>query len=53
MKKHHKAHLNSSTGQIFDYTLDTFENVYPLLWFAGLSGAMLAVILFLAVVYVL
>lgn len=44
---------NNSTGAVFDYTLDTFEDFYLYAWGAMLTGVALAVVLFLIVVYVL
>ncbi len=43
----------NSTGALFDYTLDSFEDFYLYAWVAMLTGVALAVVLFLVVVYVL
>ena len=43
----------NSTGLIFDYSLDTFEDLYFYAWAAMLTVSALAVVLFLVVVYVL
>lgn len=51
--KERKARKNNSTGIIFDYTVDTFEDLYLYAWVAMLSGALLSVFLMLFVVYVL
>lgn len=44
---------NNSTGIIFDYSLDTFEDLVFYLYAAMLAGASLSVVLILVVVYVL
>ena len=44
---------NNSTGIIFDYSLDTFEDLVFYLYAAMLAGALLSVVLILVVVYVL
>lgn len=51
--KERKAQTNNSTGALFDYTVDSFEDLYLYAWVAMLSGTALAVVLFLFVVYVL
>lgn len=53
MTKNTSTQTNNSTWLGFDLTLDTFADVYGLLFAAVLTGAALAVILFLVVVYVL
>lgn len=51
--KERKAQKNNSTGALFNYTVDSFEDLYLYAWAAMLTGSGLAVVLFLFVVYVL
>ena len=53
MTKNHKTQMNNSTGLIFDYTLDTFEDFYLYAWVAMLGSVALSVVLYLVAVYIL
>lgn len=51
--KERKAQTNNNTGALFDYTVDSFEDLYLYAFASVLTGSALAVVLFLVVVYVL